>query len=78
MASEAGEFDPARAAALDQDPEAVYFLMKQTWVEWDARVREDLVQRAAEQCVTRTLRPRRGRGSEEWKRRAAECVGGKR
>ena len=65
MASEAGEFDPSRAAALDQDPEAVYFLMKQTWVEWDARVREDLVQRAAEQCVSRTLRPRRGRGGEE-------------
>ncbi len=35
MASEAGKFDPARAVALDQDPEAVYFLMKQwsgkTW-----------------------------------------------
>jgi hypothetical protein len=42
MASEAGHFDPARAVALDQDPEleALYFLMKQTWsgarVEWDA------------------------------------------
>jgi hypothetical protein len=26
--------------------------MKETWVEWDARVREDLVQQAAEQYVT--------------------------
>ncbi len=61
MASEAGELDPACAVVLDQDPEAVYFLVKETWVPWDARVREDLVQRAAEQCVTCTLRPRRGR-----------------
>jgi hypothetical protein len=56
-ASEAGEFDPARAVALgaggravssDQDSESVYFLGKQTRMEWDARVREELVQRAAE------------------------------
>jgi hypothetical protein len=64
MAAEAGECDPARSVALDQDPEAVYFLMKQAWVEWDARVREDLVQQAAEQCVTRTLQPRRGWAGE--------------
>jgi hypothetical protein len=64
MAAEAGKCDPARYVALDQDPEAVYLLMKQTWVEWDTRVREDLVQRAAEQCVTLNLRPRRGRAGE--------------
>ena len=29
----------------------VYFLLKETWVEWDARVREDFVQQAAEQCA---------------------------
>jgi hypothetical protein len=60
MASEADEFDPGHSVALDQDPEAIYFLVKQTWIEWDARV----VQRAAEQCVTRTLRPRWGREGE--------------
>ncbi len=46
-ALDAGEFDPARAVVLDQDPEAVYFLMKQTWVEWDARVRDDQTTRPA-------------------------------
>ena len=60
MAAEAAESDPARPLAMDQDPEAVYFLHKETWVEWDARVREDLVQRAAKRCVARLLRPRRG------------------
>jgi hypothetical protein len=44
--------DSARSIALDQDPEAVYFIVKETWVEWDAQVREDLVQQAAEQYVT--------------------------
>ncbi len=36
-----------------------------TSVEWDARVREDLVQRAAKRCVTRILRPKRGRTGVE-------------
>ena len=65
LAAAAAESDPARSIALDQDPEAVYFLLKETWVEWDARVREDLVQRAAEQCVTSILRPKRGRAGAE-------------
>ena len=65
LAAEAAESDPARSVALDQDPDAVYFLLKETWVEWDARLREDLVQRAAEQCVTRILRPKRGRAGAE-------------
>jgi ribonuclease HI len=65
LAAEAAESDPARSIALDQDPEAVYFNLKGTWVEWDTRVREDLVQRVAEQCVTGILRPRRGRAGAE-------------
>jgi ribonuclease HI len=65
LAAAGAESDPARSVALDQDPEAVYFLVKETWVEWDARAREDLVQRAAEQCVTRILRPKRGRAGAE-------------
>ena len=44
LAAAAAEADTARSVALDQDPDAVYFLLKETWVEWDARVREDLVQ----------------------------------
>ena len=65
LAAAAAESDPARSVAMDLDPEAVYFLFKEAWVEWDARVREDLVQRAAERCVTRTLKPKRGRAGEE-------------
>ncbi len=47
LAAAAAESDPARPLAMDQDPEAVYFLYREAWVEWDARVRENLVQRAA-------------------------------
>jgi ribonuclease HI len=65
MAAAAAESDPARSVTMDLDPEAVYFLYKEAWVEWDARVREDLVQRAAERCVTRMLRPKRERAGEE-------------
>ncbi len=36
-------------------------MYRKAWVEWDAKVREDLVQRAAELCLNRTLRPKRGR-----------------
>jgi ribonuclease HI len=42
LAAAAAESDPARPWAMDQDPEAVYFLYREAWVEWDARVREDL------------------------------------
>jgi len=55
LAAGAAELDPARSVSLDQDPEAVYFLVKETWVEWDHRIREDMIQRAAERCVTRIL-----------------------
>jgi hypothetical protein len=61
MAAAAAELDPARFVAMDLHPEAVHFRYMEAWVEWDARVREDLVQRAAERCVTRALRPKRGR-----------------
>jgi hypothetical protein len=63
--SEAAESDPARPLAMDHDQEAVCFLHKETWVEWDARVRQHLVQRAAKRCVARLLRPRRGRMGAE-------------
>jgi hypothetical protein len=46
---------------MDQDPEGVYFLYRKAWVEWDARVREDLVQRAAKRCVTSIFLPKRRR-----------------
>jgi hypothetical protein len=65
MAAAAAESDPARTMAMDLVPKAVYFLYKEAWVEWNARVREDMVQRAAERCVTRTLRPKRERAGEE-------------
>ncbi len=38
LASEAAESDQVRSIALDQDPEAVYFNLKGTWVEWDTHV----------------------------------------
>ncbi len=59
LAVVAAESDSARSIA---ELEAVYFLLtsKETWVEWDARIQEDLVQRAAEQYVTSILRPKRG------------------
>ena len=65
LAGEAAESDPARSVALDQDPEAVHFCLRETWVEWDTRVRDDLVQRTAEQCVTNILQPKRGRAGAE-------------
>jgi hypothetical protein len=61
LAAAAAESDPVRPLAMDQDREVVYFLYREVWVEWDARVREDLVQGAAKRCVTRILRPKRGR-----------------
>jgi hypothetical protein len=60
-AGKAAESDPARsvAQALDQDPAAVYFNLKGTWVEWDMRARENLVQRAAEQYLANILQLKR-------------------
>ena len=65
LASEAAESDDSRPVVLDLDPEAVHFLHKTKWVEWDARVREDLVQRAATQYVARAIRRREERSGAE-------------
>ena len=53
LAVAAAETDPAREAELDLDPEAVHLLFKGKWVEWNASLRDDLAQKAAEQCVSR-------------------------
>ncbi len=52
-------------AEIELDPDAVHFLWKETWVEWDSRLRQDLVQRAAELYLNRLLRPKRGRAAVE-------------
>jgi hypothetical protein len=65
MAAAAAELDPARAVELDLNPEAVHFLFKERWVEWGRSLREELAQKAAEHCVSRTCRPKRGRGGQE-------------
>jgi hypothetical protein len=61
LAAAAADLDPGCPAAMNLDPKAVHFMYREAWVEWDAKVREDLVQRAAELCLNRTLRPKRGR-----------------
>jgi len=61
LAAAAADLDPGRPVTMDLDPEAVHFMYRETWVEWDKKVREDLVQRAAELCLNRMLRPKRGR-----------------
>jgi hypothetical protein len=65
LAAAAAETDPARAVKLDLDREAVHFLFKGKWVEWDTSLREDLAQKAAEQCLSRALRPKRGQAGQE-------------
>jgi hypothetical protein len=65
LAAAAAETDPAREVELDLDPRAVNFLFKGKWLEWDTSLREDLTQKAAEQCLSRALRPKRGRGGQE-------------
>ncbi len=65
LASEAPESDQVQSIVLDQDPEAVYFNLNGTWVKWDTRVREDLVQLAAGQYVASIIQPKRGRAGAE-------------
>ncbi len=66
LAAAAAETDPARDVELVLDPEnAVHFLFKRKWVEWDSVLREDLTQKIAEQCLSRALRPKRVRGGQE-------------
>ena len=65
LAAAAAETDPAGEVEQNLDPEAVPFLFKGKWVEWDVSFREDLTQKAAEQCLSRILRPKRRRGGQE-------------
>ncbi len=65
LAAAAADSDPGRPVAMDFDPEAVHFMYREAWVEWDANRREDVVQRAAELCLNRMLRPKRGRAGTE-------------
>jgi hypothetical protein len=51
--------------ALDLDADALYFSFRGMWVEYDPRVREELIQRAAKQRVSRILQSRRERASQE-------------
>jgi hypothetical protein len=61
LASAAAESDSVMPAGIELDPDAVHFLWKETWVEWDSQLRQDLlvVQRAAELYLNRILRPKR-------------------
>ncbi len=52
LAAATAETDPAGEVELDLDPEAVHFLFKGKWVEWVMSFREDLTQKAAEQCLS--------------------------
>jgi hypothetical protein len=65
-AAAAAEPDPMCPLATDQDPEAVpvYVLYRKAWLEWDAQVREELVQRAAKRRVSCILWPRTVTGVE--------------
>ncbi len=65
LAAAAAETDPARDVEPDLDPEAVHFLFKGKWVEWDPSLRGDLTQKAAELCFSRILRPKCRRGGQE-------------
>ncbi len=47
LAAAAAETDPTGEVERDLDPEAVHFLFKGKWVEWDVSLREDLTQKAA-------------------------------
>jgi hypothetical protein len=48
LVSAVAESDSAMPAGIELDPHAVHFLWKETWVEWDSRVRQDFVQIAAD------------------------------
>ncbi len=56
LAAAAADSDPGRPVAIGLDPEAVHFIYREVWAECDAKVREDLVQRAAELCLNSMLR----------------------
>ena len=57
LAAEAAELDPSLPVTIELDPEAVHFQLKGSWMEWDARLRRELSQRAAALRVKHLLRP---------------------
>ena len=65
LASAAAESDPSRPVVLDLEAEAVHFSYRGIWVEHDARVREELVQREAIKYVSNVFRSKRGRVGQE-------------
>ena len=65
LAFAAAELDPSRP--VDLDPETAYFYYRGAPIQWDTRLREELIQRSAAQCLQRTLQPgrrRTGQGGE--------------
>ena len=65
LAAAAAESDPSRSLALDLDADTIYYSFRRMWVEYDSRIREELIQRAAKLCVTRILRSKSRRASQE-------------
>jgi hypothetical protein len=39
LAAAAADLDPGRPVTMDLDPETVHFMHRETWVEWDNKVR---------------------------------------
>ena len=62
LAVAAAELDPT--CPVELDAEAVYFYYKGHPIQWDARLREDLVGRAAVQCLKKTVQPKRRRNGQ--------------
>jgi ribonuclease HI len=65
LAAAAAESDPSRSLALELDADAIYYSFRGMWVEYDSRIREVLTQRAAKLCVSRIMRAKSGRASQE-------------
>ena len=42
LTAAAADLDPGRPVAMDLDPEAVHFMYREAWVEWDAKVERTL------------------------------------
>ena len=65
LAAAAAESDPSRSLALELDADAIYYSFRGMWAEYDSRIREVLTQRAAKLCVSRIMRAKSGRASQE-------------
>jgi len=65
LAAAAAESDPTRSLTLDLDADTIYFSFRGMWAEFDPRIREELIQRAAQQRVSRILRSKSERASQE-------------